>query len=110
MLTQELVIEKIKLFLNELIQNGISLEKAYLYGSYSKNSQNQFSDIDLAIISDMFSGFGFEDRKLFSNINIKKEYLDIETKTIPTKTFIQSNPFIDEIIKTGIEIKFLHNN
>ncbi|HPI19486.1 MAG TPA: hypothetical protein PKY56_03875 [Candidatus Kapabacteria bacterium] len=53
----------------------------------------------------MFSGFGFEDRRLFSEINIKKEYLDIETKTYSTEYFEESNPFIEEIKRTGIEVE-----
>ena len=106
MFTQQTAIEKVTLFIDELLKSGLSLEKAYLFGSYSRGNQGTESDIDLALISDMFSGFGYDDRKLLSGINIKKEYIDIEPKTISSINFQEGNPFIDEIIRTGIEINF----
>lgn len=104
MLNRETAIEKVKSFVSELVFIGIKLDKVILFGSYSSNQQNEHSDIDVALVSDMFSGFGFEDRKLFSKVNIKKEYIDIETKTFPTDYFIESDPFIEEIKRTGIVI------
>ncbi|MCO5251043.1 MAG: nucleotidyltransferase domain-containing protein [Candidatus Kapabacteria bacterium] len=104
MLTQELAIEKVKSFVRELIENGVHIERIYLYGSYSKNCQTKDSDIDLALVSGEFTGFGFEDRKLLSSVGIKKDYLDIETKTFSTESFTNGNPFYEEIIATGIEI------
>ncbi|MBM2813671.1 MAG: nucleotidyltransferase protein [Ignavibacteria bacterium] len=104
MLNRETAIEKVRAFASELSLNGINLDKVILFGSYSINQQKENSDIDVALVSDMFSGFGFEDRKLFSRVNIKKEYIDIETKTYHTKYFIKSDPFIEEIKRTGIEI------
>jgi predicted nucleotidyltransferase len=104
MLDRETAIKKVKSFVSELVLNGIKLDKVILFGSYSTNKQNENSDIDVALVSDMFSGFGFEDRKLFSKLNIKKEYIDIETKTFPTDYFIESDPFIEEIKRTGIVI------
>ncbi len=104
MFNQETVIEKVKSFSSELIQNGILLDSVLLYGSYTSNQQTVDSDIDVALVSNMFSGFGFEDRKLFSKINIKKEYIDIETKTFSKEYFNQSDPFIEEIKRTGIKI------
>jgi hypothetical protein len=37
-------------------------------------------------------------------IPIKKQYIDIETITYPTDYFIESDPFIEEIKRTGIKI------
>jgi hypothetical protein len=54
----------------------------------------------------MFTGFGYDDRKLLSDINIKSEYIDIEPQTFSSKIFSEGNPFIDEILRTGIEINF----
>lgn len=106
MLTQQTVLEKVNSFIDELLKSGLSLERAYLFGSYSRGNQGTESDIDLALISDMFSGFGYDDRKLLSSINIKKEYMDIDPKTFSTISFQSGNPFIDEILRTGIEINF----
>jgi predicted nucleotidyltransferase len=104
MFTKEIAIKKATDFAKELITSGIHLKKVILFGSYANNNQHEWSDIDVALVADEFTGFGFEDRKHFSKINIKKDYLDIETKTYPTSYFEQSDPFIEEIIKTGIVI------
>ncbi|MDT3738213.1 MAG: nucleotidyltransferase domain-containing protein [Candidatus Kapabacteria bacterium] len=106
MFTQKIAIDKVRLFIDELIKSGIRLEKTYLFGSYSFGNQRVDSDIDLALISDMFSGFGYDDRKLLSGTNIKKEYIDIEPITFSYLDFKKGNPFIDEILRTGIEINF----
>jgi predicted nucleotidyltransferase len=104
MFNRETAIEKVKSFVSELIFNGIELDTVILFGSYSTNQQKEFSDIDVALVSDMFTGFGFEDRKLFSKVNIKKEYVDIETRTYSKNYFELSDPFIEEIKRTGISI------
>jgi len=41
----------------------------------------------------------------FSRINLQNPYIRIEPITYPTDYFQESDPFIDEIKKTGIEIK-----
>ena len=105
MLTREDVITKIQSFTNEITLGGLHLDRVISFGSYAKNQQREYSDIDVMLVSDMFIGIGFIDRKLFSKINIKKEFMDIETKTYPSKYFEQGDPFIDEILKTGIEVK-----
>lgn len=104
MLTREDVIKKVKLFANEVIKNGVPLDKVILFGSYAREQQNDHSDIDVALVSKTFSGFGYEDRKQFSRINIQKEFVEIETKTYPTDYFDRGDPFIDEIKLTGIEL------
>ena len=108
MLTREDVITKIHSFIDEITLGGLRLDRVILFGSYAKNQQRECSDIDVMLVSDMFTGVGFIDRKLFSKINIKKEFMDIETKTYPSKYFEQGDPFIDEILKTGIEVKNEH--
>ncbi|MEI7675327.1 MAG: nucleotidyltransferase domain-containing protein [Bacteroidales bacterium] len=104
MLTREDAITKVKLFAKEISKLGISLDNVVLFGSYTNNNQREDSDIDIALVSSAFTGFGYEDRKLFSKINIRKEFLDIETKTYSTDYFQKGDPFIDEIKSTGIMI------
>jgi hypothetical protein len=56
------------------------------------------------LVSDKFSLNIFENIKLYSKINVK--YPDIETHPFPTDYFNESDPFIEEIKRTGIEIKY----
>jgi predicted nucleotidyltransferase len=104
MLDRKDIIEKVQLFIQEIILLGVPIDKAILFGSYAKNTFNLDSDIDLALVSPKFNGFGFEDRKFFSKINIKKEFIAIETKTFPSDYFEMGDPFINEIKECGIVV------
>jgi len=105
MLTQRIAIERVKNFARELKATGLHLRRVIVYGSYAKNRQHKWSDIDIAIVADEFTGIGFNDADYFARINNKKQYILIEAKTYSTTDFKKGNPFIDEIILTGIEIK-----
>ena len=105
MLTKKTAIERVKNFALELKAGGLRLRKVILFGSYTRNRQHEWSDIDVALVADEFTGIGFDDAKFFSSVNIKKPYILIEAKTYPTGYFKKGDPFIDEIKRTGIEIK-----
>lgn len=104
MLTKNAAIATVRSFANEVQASGVKLHKVILYGSYAKGVQREHSDIDVALVADEFTGVGALDRKLFSKINIQDKYMYIETKTYPTDYFQSGDPFIDEIVKTGVEI------
>ena len=82
---------------------GIKLNRAILFGSMARNTQHEFSDIDVALVSDKFSGVGFLDIPLFVKA-LRKNYI-IQPKTFSTKDFENGDAFAEEIKKTGIEIK-----
>jgi uncharacterized protein len=105
MLTKKSAIKLVTDFAREVNENGTTLHKVILFGSFAKNKQHQWSDIDVAMVSDKFKGIGFEDMKSFVSVLIKKPYYIIEPRTYPTAYFKKGDPFIDEIKKTGIEIK-----
>ena len=48
------IINNIKKYLFLLNKEGIHVDKAYLYGSYAKETESAESDIDLMIISTGF--------------------------------------------------------
>ena len=104
MLTQDAVIETVRNYAHEIETNGIHLRMVILYGSFAKGTQHEWSDIDVALVADEFSGFYFDDADLFGYVPIKKPYVRIEAKTYPTEYFRQSDPFIEEIKKDGIVI------
>ena len=104
MLTQQTAINKVQLFAKEIKNTGLNLKKVILFGSYAKNKQQEYSDIDVALVADEFIGVGFEDIQLF--VNTLTHYIYIQPKTYQTVYFEQGDPFIEEIKRTGIEIKF----
>lgn len=104
--TQRAVINNIKRFASDVKQSGIHLHKVILYGSYAQNKQHKWSDIDIALVADEFKSIGFEDVKLFSGILCKYAALNIQPRTYNTNDFsIDKDPFVEEILKTGIEIE-----
>jgi predicted nucleotidyltransferase len=96
-----LVKKKVSLFLRRLKENGITPEKAYIFGSYSKGFKNRLSDIDVAIVSSDLSGDRFNER-----IRLMKIAYDIDSRIEPvpftSDTFVEEDPLVWEILKTGV--------
>jgi predicted nucleotidyltransferase len=97
------LIEKIKLFVKELEKEKLTISKVFLFGSYARNQQNEWSDIDIAVVSDDFTGNRMNDYDKCANAILK---VDRSIEPIPYKTenFTSDNPFANEIITTGIRI------
>jgi predicted nucleotidyltransferase len=104
MLTRNAAIDAVRNYANEINQAGVHLRKVILFGSFARGTQHEWSDIDVALVADNFTGVSFLDKKLFPYIGIKEPYIRIEALTYPTDYFQESDPFIEEIKSTGIEI------
>ena len=105
MLTQDVAIETVRNYVRNIETHGFQLHTVILFGSFAKGTQHKWSDIDVALVADEFTGFTFDDKKLFPYAGIKEPYVRIEVKTYPTDYFNRGDdPFIEEIIRTGIKI------
>jgi predicted nucleotidyltransferase len=104
MLTQNAAIDIVRSYAREIEAQGVRLNTVILYGSFAKGTQHEWSDIDVALVADNFTGFGYIDHDLFPFIGIKKPYIRIEPKTYSTEYFHEGDPFIEEIKKDGIVI------
>ena len=80
------------------------LFKAYLFGSFAKDTPRPDSDIDLAIIlKTMDNPF----RTQLELMKRRREFdLRLEPHSISEEDFIASDPFVKEILDSGIEISF----
>ena len=97
------VIKQVKDFISMINAAGITLKKVILFGSYAKNKQTKYSDIDVALVADEFSGVSPEDVKLF--MGAMRKYYMVQPQTYNTKDFTpDKDPFVEEILRTGIEI------
>jgi predicted nucleotidyltransferase len=105
MLTRNAAIKIVENYAQEIAAQGVRLRAVMLFGSFARGTQHEWSDIDVALVADEFTGLGFIDKKLFPYIGIKQPYLRIESKTYPTEYFRAGDPFIEEIKKEGILIK-----
>lgn len=102
MLNRELAIEQVKSFLRDCKSIGLEIQKVIMFGSAARDQMNEWSDIDILLVSNHFSLNTFENIRKYARINTK--YPDIETHPFPTDYFVESDPFIEEIKRTGIEI------
>ncbi len=92
----------IRVFLDE-IQRTYRLDSAYLFGSHAKGTSNQWSDIDLAIVSSDFSEDLYEERLVL--MRLAAEIDDrIEPKPFRPEMFNPIEPLVDEIQKYGLKL------
>lgn len=81
------------------------LSKAYLFGSYAKETDKPDSDIDLALIIDNLK----DDEQFDIQVQLMLLAADfdirIEPHPISKKDFNYNNPLAAEILRTGIEIE-----
>jgi predicted nucleotidyltransferase len=101
----DLVSKKIYNFINLLENNDINIQKAYLFGSWANGKADEWSDIDLALISDKFKGDRYLDLLSLTDY-ILKAGQDISPLPFSSEDFDNSLFARDEILKKGISIKF----
>jgi len=97
------VIEIIRRYIEELEKNKIHILEAIIFGSYAKGEEKPDSDIDLALISDAFTGDRFEDRRRIIPFRRK---IDSRIEPIPFKPedFNNGGIMAEEIKRTGVVI------
>lgn len=94
-------IEKIVLEYGELVKNHMNIKNIYLYGSYAKGNYTLDSDIDVAVVSNEFTGDILEDTLMLMKLRREIDYR-IEPRPFDVNDFNSSNPFAKEIINNGI--------
>lgn len=82
----------------EMVAEKLPLKAVYLYGSYSKGTFTEDSDIDIAVIVDKFNDNFFEDTPLLWKLRRKISTL-IEPVLL---TEDESNPLYYDILHTGV--------
>ena len=104
MVKKEDIIRQIKFCIKILNKNQIPIQKAILFGSHAKNNATPSSDIDVALVSDKFTGIRFHDIEKILPLLIKiNPYIEIHPFTLDD--FNQhDNWFLEDIKQTGIEI------
>jgi len=87
-----------------LQDDGLPIEKVFVFGSYAKGTSHKWSDIDVCIISKTFRGKC--DPLVF--LWRKKRREDTEAMIEPVgfhpKNFVNEDPLVWEIKQNGIEL------
>ena len=88
----------------EKICENYEVHAIILFGSYAKGTNNDSSDIDIAVITD-----DFENDIIDEELNLMRLRRKIDTRIEPHLIRIKdymnaSTPFIQEVIDTGIKV------
>ena len=97
------VIAIVKKYIQELERNRILISEAVIFGSHARRAAKPHSDIDVALISNAFTGDRFEDRRKIVPLRRK---IDSRIEPIPFKPedFKNGGMLAEEIKKTGITV------
>jgi len=90
-------------YLKELNRNNIPVKEALLFGSYAKGNYHKWSDIDIALVSDIFEGDLIDDKDKIRSITLSVSSI-IEVFPFSPIDFNIQNPFVKEILKTSIRL------
>ena len=94
-------------YISELKKHNVDLYSVYLFGSYAKGTSSDWSDIDLAVVVNKFTGDGknIGDAIDFMSFLMKIANSNyIEPHPILKDDFNETYPFALEILKTGKKI------
>ena len=90
-------------YIEELEKNKIHIEQAILFGSHSKGSPDEWSDIDIALVSDVFEGVRMHDRGKIRRITLSVSS-DLSPVPFRPEDFTDEDPLVREILETGVRI------
>lgn len=99
----QLIMEIVQQYVEKICEN-YKVEAIILFGSYAKGTNDENSDIDIAIVTD-----DFENDVIDEELNLMRLRRKIDTRIEPHLIRIDdyrkvSTPFIQEVIDTGIKI------
>ena len=95
--------KSVRNFLHEA-RRKYRISAAYLYGSQAKGTASLWSDIDVALISEDFSGDLFDERLVLMRI---VSQLDDRIKpfTFTEQSFNENGPIPSEIQRSGLRVE-----
>lgn len=99
----KLIMEIIQKYVEKICEN-YKVHTIILFGSYAKGTNNESSDIDIAIVTD-----DFENDIIDEELKLMKLRRKIDTRIEPHLIRVEDyknaeTPFIQEVIDTGIKV------
>ncbi len=96
-------IDIVKRYIQELENNGFHIKRAILFGSYAKGKFDEWSDIDVALVSEDFEGVRFFDIEKIAKVTLN---VDSSISPLPYRPedFTEDDLFVKEILETGIKV------
>ena len=101
--TQSVIEDRVAQYVRILQDHGVNVSRAYLFGSHVRGSAHEWSDIDVALVTDRFQGDSI-DFKFFLTRLTRKIDPDIEPHPYLEADFNNTHPLPREILRTGVLI------
>lgn len=95
------IMKKIEEYI-KAISKEFDIKEVYVFGSYAKGTNNENSDIDIAVVLD--SDIDVIDLMVELMMFTKNIDLRIEPHPFKLNDFEKGNPFVDEIKSTGLKV------
>ena len=99
------IIEKLRIYVDILVKEGIEIDKAFLFGSYARDDKTKESDIDIMLVSKIFDQ---PDDQLIGLVWRLTRKVDsrLEPYTVGLNQFNTDNisPLLQIVKKEGVEI------
>lgn len=87
-------------YIEALREKNINVMGSFLFGSYAKGKNTEWSDIDVAILTDRFIGDSIDFRFLLMKV-ARDIDADIEPHPFLIEEFNELDPVAAEILRTG---------
>jgi predicted nucleotidyltransferase len=100
----ETVISIVKNYVDD-VRKVMPVDKVMLYGSYAKGCARNDSDIDICFFLTSFNDMKKHDIVVKLFLFAHKYKLYIEPNVFEVSDLYDDNPFVKEVLRTGIEIK-----
>ena len=95
--------EEAKRYANE-VRCHLPVDKVYLFGSYAKGTADELSDVDICFFLSDYEGKERVDVGIFL-LKIASDYKAyFEPLVFETSEIELNNPFVNEILHTGLEL------
>jgi predicted nucleotidyltransferase len=102
-MVDEKIVTKINFFIHSLKKHGLEISSVYLYGSFALGKAGPDSDIDVAIVSEGFTGNIARDIKTILPA-LKEADPKIEPVRFRPSDFQDEDPLVWEIKNKGIRV------
>ena len=98
------IMEVVRRYVRALEEQGIHVDDAILFGSFAKGTARDESDIDVALVSEAFTGDRFDDRRRIVPL---RRAIDSRLEPMPFRPegFAGGGNLVDEIKRDGIRIE-----
>ena len=96
--------QKVEDYLAHLQAQGLSIQSAYIFGSQVSNGTDQWSDIDLCVVSKNFGPRNDGITYLWRQLRKQDVQAGIEPVGFHPKEFTDDIPLVWEILQRGVRI------